>query len=304
MIDVNGLKLFNDTYGHQKGDQLLIKTAEILNRSTRTEDITARWAGDEFVILLPNTNHKEADKIVNRINKICKETDGEEIVVSLAVGKAVKENMEESILDVLEEADQNMYQEKSEKSRNAQKKIIKNIIKELAKKSCENTEHLQRMKELAFGFADYIDLNKNEREELVLLAEIHDLGKITVDEQVLKKETKLSNSEWNQIKEHSEQGYKIASASKEFASQAKLILHHHEHWDGSGYPAQLKHEEIPFLSRIIAVIDAYDVMRNKSIYSPKLSRPEAITELKRCAGSQFDPFLTKKFINFINTKKR
>jgi len=304
MIDVNGLKLFNDTYGHQKGDQLLIKTAEILKRATRTEDITARWAGDEFVLLLPNTNHKEADKIVNRINNICKETDGKEIAVSLAVGKAVKENMEESILDVLEEADQNMYQKKYEKSRKAKKKIIKNIIKELAKKSCEDTEHLQRMKKLASLFANYINLNKNEREELILLAELHDIGKISVDEHILKKETKLSQSEWAQIKEHSEQGYKIAAASKEFASTAKLILHHHEHWDGSGYPAQLKHEEIPYFSRIIAIIDAYDVMTHKNVYSSKMTRIEAITELKKWAGIQFDPFLTKKFIKFINTKKR
>lgn len=303
MVDVNGLKLFNDTYGHQKGDQLLIKTAAILKQSTRTEDITARWAGDEFVILLPNTNQQEAAKIITRIKEICKKTDAEEIAVSLAVGKAIKENMEENIFDVLEKADQKMYQEKSKTSREAKKKIINNIMNKLKQKGCEGTEHLQRMKNLASSFADYIDLNTNEKEELILLAELHDLGKIAVDEQILQKETKLSQSEWEQIKEHSEQGYKIAAASKEFASTAKEILHHHEHWDGSGYPAQLKHEEIPYFSRIIAVIDAYDVMTHKNVYSPKMARGEALTELKNCAGSQFDPFLTKEFIKFINTKK-
>ncbi len=304
MIDVNGLKLFNDTYGHQKGDELLIKTAEILKQSTRTEDIVARWAGDEFVILLPNTNQKEAAKIIKRIKEICKKTDAEEIAVSLAVGKAVKENMEENIFDVLELADQKMYQEKSKTSREAKKKIIDNIMEKMEQKGCEDSDHLERMKKSASGFADYIDLNKNEKEKLVLLANLHDLGKIAVDEKILKKETNLNQSEWEQIKEHSEQGYKIADASKEFASTAKEILHHHEHWDGSGYPGQLKHEEIPYLSRIIAIIDAYDVMRHKNIYSPKMPEAEALAELKRCAGSQFDPFLTNEFIKFINTKKR
>ncbi len=299
ILDVNGLKLFNDTYGHQKGDQLLIKTAEILNKSTRSEDIVARWAGDEFVILLPKTGKKEMKKIITRIENNFKQTEDEEIVISAAVGAAVKEKPAENLSDIFNQADEKMYNHKMSCSRKAKKKLMDNMLNNLAAKSCENKDHLQRMKRTAAEFADYIKLKDDEKEKLKFLAELHDLGKISVAEEILKKEDKLNRQEWEKIKEHSEQGYKIAAASKEFAFIAKEILHHHEFWDGSGYPSSLEKDEIPLLSRILAIIDAYDIMRNKNIYSKKLSKKDAISELKRCSGSQFDPVLTSKFIQFL-----
>ncbi|MFP4370858.1 MAG: diguanylate cyclase domain-containing protein [Halanaerobium sp.] len=299
MIDVNGLKLFNDTYGHQKGDQLLIKTAELLKKSTRSEDIIARWAGDEFVILLPETDEKGIKKIIDRLENNCIKTETEEIVISLAIGAAVKENPEESLFDVFDQADEKMYKQKMSKSREAKKKLIENILINLESKSWENQAHLERMKKKAAEFADFIALNNNEKKRLILLAELHDLGKVSTPKELLNKKEELTKEEWEQLKEHSELGYKIAAASKEFASIAKEILHHHEHWDGNGYPAALKKSNIPFLSRIIAIIDAFDVMRHKNIYSKKMNKNQAINELKRCAGTQFDPDLTEKFINFI-----
>ena len=299
MIDVNGLKLFNDTYGHQKGDQLLIKTASILKKTTRSEDLVARWAGDEFVILLPKTNQKEAGKIIERIESRCRETENEKIAVSLAVGSAVKEKAEENLIDVFEQADERMYEQKMSKSRDAKKKLVENILINLENKSAEDKSHLQRMKINAANFADYINLNNNEKERLILLSELHDLGKISLKKELLKKKAELNKEEWDKIKEHSEQGYKIASASKEFALVAKEILHHHEHWDGSGYPDALKGSEIPILSRIFAIIDAFDVMKHKNIYSRKLNEKEALAELKKFSGSQFDPKLTAMFIEFI-----
>jgi diguanylate cyclase (GGDEF)-like protein/PAS domain S-box-containing protein len=300
MIDVNGLKLFNDTYGHQRGDQLLIKTAEILKNSTRSEDIVARWAGDEFVILLPETDKKEMKNIISRIEKNCIQTEDEETVISLAVGAAVKENCEENMFNIFDQADKKMYKQKLSKSREAKKKLVENILINLESKSGENRAHLQRMKRTAAEFGNYIDLKKDEKERLEILAELHDLGKINITEAILKKEDKLNNEEWEKIKEHSEQGYKIAAASKEFASIAKEILHHHERWDGNGYPVGLKKEEIPLLARIISLIDAYDVMRNKNIYKKKMTKKESIRELQSCSGTQFDPELTDKFIDFIS----
>jgi diguanylate cyclase (GGDEF)-like protein len=300
MIDVNGLKLFNDTYGHQKGDQLLIKTADILKKSTRSEDIVARWAGDEFVIMLPKTSITEMGKIINRIEANCSQTEDDEILISLAVGAAVKEKIEENIFDVFDQADKEMYKQKMSKSRKAKQKLVENILINLESKSSEERGHLDRMKSTAAKFADFLGLKKDEKERLENLAELHDLGKVTIAEEILKKEDKLSKEEWAKVKEHSEHGYKIAAASKEFASIAKEILHHHEHWDGNGYPTALAKEEIPLLARIISIIDAFDVMRNKNIYSKKMTRQEAIKELKSCAGTQFDPLLTEKFIEFIS----
>jgi diguanylate cyclase (GGDEF)-like protein/PAS domain S-box-containing protein len=300
MIDVNGLKLFNDTYGHQKGDQLLVKTAEILKNSTRSEDFVARWAGDEFVIVLPNTSRAGMEKIIKRIENNCSQTADDEILISLAVGIAVKENSEENIFNVFDQADKEMYKQKMSKSRKAKQKLIENILINLESKSTENKAHLERIKKTAAKFADFTGLKKSEKERLKILAELHDLGKITIAEEILKKEGKLNKEEWKKIKEHSEHGYKIAAASKEFASIAKEILHHHEHWDGNGYPDALKKEETPLLARIISIIDAFDVMRNKNIYSKKMSEQAAIKELKRCSGTQFDPNLTEKFLEFID----
>jgi diguanylate cyclase (GGDEF)-like protein/PAS domain S-box-containing protein len=300
MIDVNGLKLFNDTYGHHKGDQLLTKTARILKDSTRSEDIVARWAGDEFVILLPKTGKEEVDKIIKRIENNCSQTKDGEMLISLAVGAAVKERAEDNISAIFELADKRMYKQKMSKSRKAKQKLVANILFNLESKSCEERDHLNRMKEKAAGFSDFLGLKNDEKERLKTLAELHDLGKITVAEEILKKEGSLNKKEWEKIKEHSEQGYKIAAASKEFASIAKDILHHHEHWDGSGYPAALKREEIPLLARIISIIDAFDVMRHKNTYSEKMTKEAAVSELKSCAGTQFDPNLTEKFIEFLS----
>lgn len=300
MIDVNGLKLFNDTYGHQKGDQLLVKTAEILKNSTRSEDIVTRWAGDEFVILLPKTGREEMKKIISRIENNCSQTEDDEMLISLAVGAAVKETPEEALAAVFDQADKKMYKQKMSKSRKAKQKLVENILINLESKSSEDKDHLDRVKKTAVEFADFIGLTKEEKERLKILAKLHDLGKVTIAEEILKKEAKLSPEEWEKLKGHSEQGYKIAAASKEFASIAKEILHHHEHWNGNGYPAALAKEEIPHLARIISIIDAFDVMINKNIYSKKMSEQAAIRELKSCAGTQFDPDLTEKFIEFIN----
>ncbi|WP_258222539.1 diguanylate cyclase [Halanaerobium saccharolyticum] len=299
MIDVNGLKLFNDTFGHQKGDQLLIKTAEVLKKSTRASDLIARWAGDEFAILLPSTSKKDMEKIINRIQKNCEQTNKDQISISLALGAAIKNEVNEDLFEIFELADKRMYQQKMSQGKKAKRKLISNILLSLAEKSYEDNFHIQRLKEKAADFADYLKLKSSEKIKLIELAELHDIGKISISEKILNKKGKLNKKEWEKIKKHSEVGYKIAAASKEFASLAKLILHHHENWDGSGYPEGLKKEEIPYLARIISIVDAYDVMLNKNLYSKKMNKKEAIEELNRAAGSQFDPALTAEFINFI-----
>jgi diguanylate cyclase (GGDEF)-like protein/PAS domain S-box-containing protein/putative nucleotidyltransferase with HDIG domain len=302
MADINGLKIINDSYGHSAGDELLIKTAEILKKELRQEELLARYGGDEFIILLPQTSKKEAQVILNRIKESCRRAEEDKLPISISFGLAVKENMEQEINDVLKQADDLMYQNKLLASRSSKSKIVSSLLSSLKAKSDETQEHALRMISLASELAEKLELSNSEINRLALLATLHDIGKTTISEKILTKKAKLTKQEWKIMKEHCERGYKIASSSEEFALVADEILAHHEYWNGSGYPRGLYAEGIPYLARIISIIDAYDVMTNDRSYSPAVPKEEALKEIERCAGSQFDPELAAEFINMMRDK--
>ena len=299
MVDVNGLKLINDTYGHEVGDDLLNKTAEILRKSTRKKDFIARWSGDEFVILLPQTGIAEARKIRARIEDSCSDVDIEGIPLTLGVGEAVKTKFEQDIFEILHEAEDNMQKDKLTRSRSGKNKLVKNLLNTLSAKSDETREHAMRMTELAHKLGEKLDLVNGMLNNLSLLATLHDIGKVTISEDILTKPGDLNDEEWEIVKQHPERGYVIASASEEFAPIAREILYHHERWDGQGYPEGLTGKEIPLLSRIISIVDAYDVMTSGRPYKEPLSKEEALTEIKNCAGGQFDPELADEFVKMM-----
>jgi diguanylate cyclase (GGDEF)-like protein/PAS domain S-box-containing protein len=295
MADLNGLKIINDSYGHEKGDQLLKKAAAILKSSVREEDILARQGGDEFAILLPKTEQKKAKQVIKRIKSKIAAAETE-IPISIALGWATKNESEEQLTETLKKADDRMYQNKLSESRSSKSKIVQGLLNTLAAKSSETKEHAVRMTKLAFEFGEKLKLSNSELNRLSLLATLHDIGKTNISEKILNKPDKLTNNEWEIMKNHSEQGYKIASASEEFALVADEIYAHHEHWDGSGYPRELAGEDIPYLARIISIIDAYDVMTSNRPYSQAVSEKEALAEINECAGTQFDPELAEEFI--------
>ncbi|MFP4020583.1 MAG: PAS domain S-box protein [Halanaerobium sp.] len=297
--DLNGLKIINDTYGHKKGDQMLIKTAGILKKVLRSEDILARHGGDEFTILLPQTANDQAEKIVERIKEEAKKTTIAAIPISIGLGTAAKTESSQNIWDILQQADNNMYKNKLSESRSSKSNIVQGLINVLDAKSSETKEHAVRMTKLAFEFGEKLELSNSEQNRLSLLATLHDIGKTNISEEILNKMGKLTKKEWEIMKNHSEQGYKIATSSEEFASVSEEILTHHEHWDGRGYPENIKGEEIPFLARIISIIDAFDVMTHDRPYSKAVSREEALKEIKSCSGSQFDPELAAEFIKMF-----
>ena len=296
MGDLNGLKIINDSYGHEKGDQMLIETAKMLKEVLRDEDILARHGGDEFTILLPKTSKKEAQKIVKRIDNKDRKVGKDQIPISIGLGVATKKKSSEDIREILKEADNNMYNNKLSESRSTKNKIVENLINTLGAKSSETKTHAIRMTKLAYDLGNKISLSNSELNRLSLLATLHDIGKTTISEDILKKPGKLTKEEWELIKEHPQRGYKIASASEEFALIAEEILSHHERWDGSGYPNGLVGKDIPYLARIISIIDAYDVMTSDRPYSKAISEEKALAEIKDCSGTQFDPTLAKEFI--------
>ncbi len=297
--DANGLKLTNDVFGHQEGDRLLQEMARILKETCRNEDIIARWGGDEFAILLPATDGEEAKNICRRIQKVCQESENTPIQPSISLGVSSKEDPVEDVGEVLKRAENDMYSNKLTESRNIRNSIISSLRRNLASRTNEDETHVRRIRELANALGEKLGLKKGYLEKLELLADIHDIGKIAIPEEILKKETSLSRKEWEIVKRHPEIGYRIAESSQEFSQVADLILTHHERWDGRGYPQGLKGEEIPLPARIIALVEAYEVMTSGRPYKEKMTREEALVELENNSGSQFDPNLVKLFKEII-----
>lgn len=299
MGDVNGLKLANDTFGHLAGDKLLFSIAGIFKKCCRPDDIIARWGGDEFVVLLPQTAEATASLICEQIRVACQESDPDPIQPSLALGVASKTDPQQDIYKVISEAENVMYRNKLLESKSIRNSIISSLEISLHEKTYETREHAERMQKMGTKFGRALGLPDHEIDRLALLAKLHDIGKIGVPDEILNKPGPLTDEEWEAIKKHPEIGYRIVFSSHELMAIAEEVLSHHERWDGSGYPRGLQGEEIPLLARILAIVDAYDVMTHVRTYKGAYSHTQALVEIRRCSGSQFDPHLTEIFLDIF-----
>ena len=301
--DVNGLKLTNDAFGHKEGDRLLKKIAAILRESCRKEDLVARLGGDEFGIFLPKTNDRVAVEITDRIKLSCTNASQGPIGVSIALGAVTKMDFSEDFQNIMKETEDRIYRNKLLESKSVRSSIISSLRHTLFAKSYETETHTQRLKQLAIQIGRSFGLTDSLLDELSLLATLHDIGKVAIPEETLIKPGKLTQKEWEMIWKHSEIGYRIAGQLPELAPIAEAILAHHEWWDGAGYPRGLKAEDIPLISRILSVVDAYDAMTNGRSYKKAVGHQEAIEELKRGAGSQFDPEIVEMFLKVVGIRE-
>ena len=299
MADMNGIKLVNDAFGHFSGDKLLIQLANILKENCRQEDIIARWGGDEFVVALPQTSREETLQLVKRIKSACKNSHHEPIPLSVSVGVATKTIEEQNIYQILQEAENHMYKEKLKIDKTSRSEIIASLKHTLWEMGQETEIHTLRLQILCDQMCKKMELPVALRNELQLLAALHDIGKIAIPQSILIKPTKLTGEEWELIKKHPEIGYRIALSSFDVNVIAQGILSHHERWDGTGYPQGLKKNEISLTARIISIVDAYDVMVSGRNYQQRISKEEAIEEIKRAAGTQFDPEIVDMFLEII-----
>lgn len=296
VIDINGLRMVNQLFGYGEGDRLLADLGNhLLGLAERHGDRIGRWGDDLFLLVLPERCEQNVDALIQSIRAFTWKDDAAEEAI-LSLGYAVF-NPPGLVLNAVALAEQRLAQNRLVRGPQSDQAVPELIVRILGEKSAETSGHVRRMKALAQQLAVRLQLPEHLHNRLLLLALLHDVGKVAVAERILEKPQALTETEWVEMKQHSEAGYRIAKAFPDFAEIADEIRYHHERWDGHGYPDGLVGEEIPLLSRIIAVVDAYDVMTHSRPYREPISCSEALAELQRCSGSQFDPDVVKEFVS-------
>lgn len=296
LLDINGLKLVNDVFGHQSGDRLLREVSEAMKICLRADDIVARMGGDEFSIILPKTPKLDAMILSDRIKKKVSEIEIQGAVGSISIGCATMINENMSLDYLFKKADDMMYREKAHESQLMREKTLNSIFEKIMNENQLEKMHIEFIQELAIKIGKYLKLNDFELKQLSTAAKFHDVGKAVIENNILNKPDTLTDEEYKEVRRHAEIGYQIIKSINNMGDILDVILHHHEAWDGSGYPKGLSKEEIPLLSRIIGVVDAYEAMIHDRPYRKTRTHEEAIKELLEFSGIQFDPEIVKALI--------
>jgi diguanylate cyclase (GGDEF)-like protein/putative nucleotidyltransferase with HDIG domain len=326
ILDLDFFKAFNDSYGHLAGDKLLKQLGAVMREAIRGTDEAFRYGGDEFAVLLPHTTLRDAYEVAERVrDRITSEIKVEDISVTASFGLASWPVDGVRINEVIAAADIALYYAKQSGGNQShaisellipspkpptkleveQDRSAFNLICALAAavdaKDHYAYKHSQKVREYAVALAKSLELAPADIARLSTVALLHDIGKIGISDEILNKAAKLTNEEWEIIRSHPQLGADIVSNVPELASYLAGILYHHEHYDGSGYPAGLKGEAIPLDARILCIVDSFAAMTSARPYRAALSVEEAVEELKRGAGKQFDPNLVKVFIPTAQT---
>ncbi|MHA6480794.1 HD domain-containing phosphohydrolase [Paenibacillus sp. strain BS8-2] len=301
VIDLNGLKLANDVFGHREGDRLLARGAELLRTVFAGEEATlARWGGDEFVVVLPRTDKEACAAATARLKAECERSAIDPVKVSMAIGSATLLNTEEPLMSAFVTAEKQMYKNKLLENKLVRADMMKSVTTALIERGVERSGHQQRLREQAIPFAIRLGLKSGSHDMNVLesLIPMHDIGYLALPSDMLLKPGALCEEEWELMKSHSEIGYRMASSIGEWAL-AEAIRGMHENWDGSGYPYGLAGEHIPYVSRLLAIVDAYDVMTHDQTYKQAVSSEVALLEIEAQAGRQFDPKIAVAWLDFV-----
>ncbi len=300
MIDVNGLKLINDAFGHSSGDKLLKAAASVMKKYARNEDVLSRIGGDEFVFLMPCTSEEEAEALMKALLNDVSEMKIENMILSLSYGIATHNDAETSLFEIFKIAEDHMYRRKLSESLSMRYQMIEVVMKTLYEKNEREKLHSERVSTLSALLGTALGLEPDEIKELRSAGLMHDIGKIAIDLSLLDKPSDLTKAERLEIERHPEVGYQMLKSINEFTRISEIVLAHHEHWDGTGYPRNLKGKEIPFYARIVAIADFYDAMSTDRPYRKALVKEDVLQALKVKKGTDFDPELVDIFIDTMN----
>lgn len=328
-MDIDYFKNYNDLYGHQSGDEVLKTIGNLLKKAIRKDDIAARYGGEEFALILPDTSEKEAIKVAENIRKIVEETyfEGEENQpngkITVSIGISVYPDKAKNDVDLIKSADDALYRAKFFNKNRIETYTsildelkndideqhidlvtsIKTLISVINAKDKYTYGHVERVVFYCKLLVKKLNLSEEDNKNFIYGAYMHDIGKINISKEILNKKMPLTSEEWEIMKQHPANGVDIIRPVESLNSIIPMILYHHERYDGKGYPDGLKGQNIPYLARVLTVVDSFDAMTSNRPYNTRKTYKEAIEELKRCSGSQFDPEIADTFIEVIKENK-
>ena len=291
ICDINSLSVVNSTMGNHVGDQKIKLLADAMRQYFPKRTYYVRGVEAHLIALCSHSSEAEMQACMERVKE---NFSGK---IQYAVSLFTKESTD--IVQTISAASQAMRAKKLLDRESIHSEMLTSLIRALQECDSDTEHHVRRTQMMGEKLGKRIELTDVQQSNLSLLCLLHDIGKIGIPLEILNKPGNLSEEEWTILRSHTRKGYDIANSNTELKGIAEDILHHHERWDGKGYPDGLSGESIPLLSRVIAVVDAYDAMINNRSYRQAMSVPKAMEELKRCAGSQFDPYIVSEFLQSL-----
>jgi len=301
IADINAMRIINDAYGNSSGDELLIKVAGLFREISIAGEVVSRTGGDDFSILITGNDRESIEDRISLYKNCAENIVHRDIPITLSFGEYIYDRSisDMSFDKIQKRAIDNLNVGKSYENQSIRGAIIHTILKTLHETNPREENHSKRVGFLSERVAQKLNLSCHDIKKLKSMALLHDIGKISIDPAILNKPDKLTQSEMKEIRRHTEIGYRLLSTVNEYSEIAESVYAHHERWDGNGYPRGIEGESIPYFARIISVVDAYDAMTSKRPYRETLSKSEALEELRKYSGLQFDPNVVKVFIDLV-----
>jgi diguanylate cyclase (GGDEF)-like protein len=329
MFDLDHFKMVNDSYGHQMGDAVLKEMASVLKGCLRSVDLVFRYGGEEFAVILPETSEESAKIISECIRQTIADSSygmgsNNSLMITVSIGLSSFPQDADQREELIATADQALFSAKRSGRnrvavyrnvldslmdnspvklenylRDSQMKMLKDLAEIVDAKSPYTKGHAEAVARYAMRFAEKLKLDEQEKKKLGFASLLHNIGVVGIPTKLLNKQGPLTQEEREIINSHPTLAQMLIKQTEQLASALPAILYHHERYDGHGYPNGIKGEEIPYLARVLSVVDAYNAMISARAYRPRLTKTEAIAELEKNAGTQFDPEVTAAFITFL-----
>ena len=293
LFDLDGFKSYNDTYGHPAGDELLSRLGHRLTGAAEPYGTAYRLGGDEFCVLA-GLGSACREAVVGATTAALTDR-GEGFEVTASQGSVLLPGEAETVEEALQLADTRMYAQKGQGRISAGRQTRDVLLSTLRERQPDLHAHLVDVSATAVAAARELDMSPEEIDEVSRAAELHNVGKMAIPDAILQKAGPLDEEEWGFMRRHTIIGERILAAAPALVPVAALVRSCHEHWDGKGYPDSLAGEDIPLGARVVSVCDAFDAMTSERPYRPARSAEDALAELRRCAGSQFDPRVVDAF---------